>query len=94
MSKFRALDQSEQDILTKTLVDYNFETIDFEFLFEKINAAIKNLPEQCRIVFEQSRFKRKTYGEIATGLNISTKTVEAHISLALKKLREEIKEFL
>ena len=34
------------------------------------------------------------YREIAEELNISTNTVENHISIALKKLRVELKDYL
>ena len=41
-----------------------------------------------------SRIEQLSYSEIATQLNISTNTVENHISKALKLLRIELKEFL
>jgi predicted DNA-binding protein YlxM (UPF0122 family) len=40
-----------------------------------------------REVFKMSRFEEKSYSEIASELKISTKTVENHISRALKQLR-------
>lgn len=84
----------EIDLLSGILTQNTINHIDYELLRYKADSAIKNLPVQCRHVFELSRFKKKKYSEIAIDLNISIKTVEAHISLALKKLREELKEFL
>ncbi|WP_353138916.1 RNA polymerase sigma-70 factor [Pseudopedobacter sp.] len=56
--------------------------------FEKhIAEAIENLPERCKAVFKLSRFKHKKNKEIATILNISNKTVERQITIALEKLR-------
>ncbi len=60
----------------------------------KIENAIQKLPEKCREVFEMSRFEEMKYNEIAVELNISVKTVEVHISKALKILREELKDLL
>jgi RNA polymerase sigma-70 factor, ECF subfamily len=45
-------------------------------------------------VFEMSRIEQLSYSEIATQLDISTNTVENHISKALKLLRVDLKEFL
>lgn len=59
-----------------------------------INKALEALPPQCKRVFEMSRIEQLSYSEIATQLDISTNTVENHISKALKLLRIELKEFL
>ncbi|WP_233380179.1 RNA polymerase sigma-70 factor [Maribellus sp. CM-23] len=68
--------------------------LEFKELKEKIDAAIKNLPEHLRVVFELSRFKDMKNREIALELEISQKTVEARITKALKILREELKDYL
>jgi RNA polymerase sigma-70 factor (ECF subfamily) len=56
-----------------------------------LDQSINQLPEKCRIVFLLSRDENKTYAEIAAELNISPKTVEAHMSKALGTLRESLK---
>jgi len=61
--------------------------IHYNHLFLKVNEVIGELPTQCRRVFLMSRFESKKYHEIADELNISPKTVEVHISKALKHLR-------
>ncbi len=60
----------------------------------KITEAMKALPEQCRLVFQLSRFEELKYQEIADQLNISIKTVENHMGKALKIMREQLKEYL
>ena len=62
-------------------------------LAERINKAIQNLPEKCREVFVLCRFEELKYTEIAAHLNISVKTVEMQISIALKKLRKELSDY-
>jgi RNA polymerase sigma-70 factor (family 1) len=63
-------------------------------LESKITEAMKALPEQCRIVFQLSRFEELKYQEIADQLKISVKTVENHMGKALKIMREQLKEYL
>jgi RNA polymerase sigma-70 factor (ECF subfamily) len=63
-------------------------------LESKITEAIRTLPEQCRIVFQLSRFEELKYQEIADQLQISVKTVENHMGKALRLMREQLKEYL
>lgn len=60
----------------------------------KIMQAMKVLPEQCRLVFQLSRFEELKYQEIADQLQISVKTVENHMGKALKLMREQLKDYL
>ena len=59
-----------------------------EELEQKLGAAINNLPEKCRIVFMLNRFEYLPHKEIAEKLNISTKTIENHMTKALKLLKD------
>lgn len=68
--------------------------IEVSELQQAIDKALAGLPPQCRRVFEMSRMDQLSYAEIAKQLNISTNTVENHVSKALKLLRVELKEFL
>ncbi|QRR03520.1 RNA polymerase sigma-70 factor [Dyadobacter sandarakinus] len=65
--------------------------IHYNNLFIKVNEAISRLPMQCQKVFLLSRFENKKYSEIADELHISPKTVEVHISKALKHLRTALR---
>ena len=55
---------------------------------------LAEMPEKRREVFVASRFDGLKYAEIAEKLNISPKTVEAHMGAAIKQLREGLKEYL
>ena len=66
---------------------------DFE-LPERVDRAIEELPEQCRKIFKMSRQKGLKYHEIANELNISENTVDTQIRRALKRLREQLKDYL
>lgn len=76
------------------LNDTTSEKIIFDELNEKIEIAINNLPPKCKEAFELSRFKELKYKEIAESMNISVKTVENHISEALKRIQQQIQEYL
>lgn len=60
----------------------------------KIRKAIQVLPEQCRIIFQLSRFEELKYQEIADQLNLSVKTVENQMGKALKIMREQLRDYL
>ncbi|MCE2994095.1 MAG: RNA polymerase sigma-70 factor [Cyclobacteriaceae bacterium] len=63
-------------------------------LESKIYEAMRALPEQCRLVFQLSRFEELKYQEIADQLEISVKTVENQMGKALKTMRLHLKEYL
>ncbi len=63
-------------------------------LEKKIHSALNELPEQCRTIFQMSRFDEMKYREIADKLGISIKTVESQMSKALRLLRVKLVDFL
>lgn len=74
---FMEEDSREQEMIMDELKEY-------------VHSAIESLPNKCRIIFNLSRNAGMTYKEIAEELDISVKTVENQIGLALKKLRENL----
>lgn len=57
----------------------------------RISEAMNMLPEKCREIFRLSRFEHLKYQEIADKLQLSPKTVERQISIALEKMRRFLK---
>jgi RNA polymerase sigma-70 factor (ECF subfamily) len=63
-------------------------------LQQKIREALLDLPEQCRTIFQLSRFEELKYREIAHQLNLSEKTVENQMGKALRILRLKLGDYL
>ena len=61
---------------------------------QQILQAIDALPPKTKLVFSMSRFEELSYKEIADRLDISLKSVEKHMGIALQRLRENLKEYL
>lgn len=74
----RTVTTPEDDILSKELI-------------ETINQAIEQLPGKCKVAFKLVREDEMKYREAAEHLGISIKTLEAHLTAAMKKIRSAIK---
>lgn len=59
-----------------------------------VDMALIKMPAQRKTVYEMNRREGLSNEEIAEKLNISKKTVENHMSLALKEIRNVIKVFV
>jgi RNA polymerase sigma-70 factor, ECF subfamily len=57
---------------------------------EGLMKAIDQLPDRCREIFLMSRLQGMPNQQIADKLGISVKTVEAQITIALKRLRDTL----
>lgn len=68
------------------------ETFKRHELQEALNRAIAQLPPQCAKVFQLVKEDGMKYKEVATIMNISVNTVDAHLARAIKVLRQELLE--
>ena len=87
--------KKEHDILDEikwqTLFDIHDEKEDQrEADWNKLEKMLDQLPQKCKEVFKLSRIEQKKHKEIAEILGISTKTVESHISKALRFLKTNV----
>lgn len=71
--------------------DFDLSDLELEAILKQ---AIDELPPRCGEIFRKSRFEGKKYIEIAKELGISESTVENQMSIALKKLRIKLKDYL
>lgn len=74
---------------TSHLVSNNTEeALTCSELEEITHQAIEKLPAKCRIIFTLSRNTGMTYKEIALELDISPKTVESQMTIALSRIKD------
>jgi RNA polymerase sigma-70 factor (family 1) len=57
-------------------------------LSTKIDTAIDQLPPRCKLIFKLAKEDRLKYKEIAELLNISVKTIDSQVAIALKRISE------
>lgn len=86
--------QAEVDFRIQTLEATDPETVLTDELYQMIIQAVETLPKQTQDVFLMSRFEYRSNRDIGQKLDISTKTVEYHITKALKVLRVQLKDYL
>lgn len=93
-SLVREKKRRQRDVLLANATDltdnHTVEWIDRESVRQQLEATIQNLPQKCRLVFRLSRNEGFSEKQIAKQLNISGKTVQAHITYALKALRTSL----
>ncbi|MEP2025105.1 MAG: RNA polymerase sigma-70 factor [Reichenbachiella sp.] len=82
----------EQELLKSDGFETDF--LELDELQMEIDAALNQLPEKCRQIFEMSRFEEKKYKEIAEELGLSIKTVENQMGRALKVMRTALSRHL
>lgn len=93
MLQFRTDKQEEYQRLTENFDALSDPILDNIFVSEiqyEINRVVDGLPEQCRRVFIMSRTNGLKNKEISQSLDLSEKTVESHLTKALKTIRHAL----
>jgi len=92
----------KQGVRAKIIDDFSVYTeqiflerrLDCKELSSQITTIIEQLPSKCREVYKLSREEQLTHKEIASRLQISTKTVENHLTKALRFLKISMEKAL
>lgn len=80
--KLQSLEEFDEQIFTKN---------DIESLIQN---AIQSLPEKCRQIFIMNKIEGKKQKIIAQELQISVNTVENQMTIAYRKLKQILKDYL
>lgn len=83
------LKENDPDLFLNTCTTPEDELITKEDIL-RLNAAINALPAKCKMAFKLVREDKLKYKEVARILDISVKTLEAHLATAVRKLREAL----
>lgn len=68
------------------------QTIEGNFMMQYIRTLLEEMPPMRRKVFEMSKLDYYSTKEIAEQLNLSVSTIETHIQLGLRFMREELRK--
>ena len=88
-AKYRTVMSRKQEIAEQEPVSGDYPALE-----ARLKLALGELPQQCRTIFQLSRFEELKYREIADRMGISVKTVENQMGKALRILRQKLKGFL
>lgn len=104
MAKNAVLNEMKREVIKNKYNEYEYSrektgTSVEEELFAKevqllIELTVSKMPEQRKKIYEMSRVQGLKNEEIATTLNITKKTVENHLNLALKEIKKTISLFM
>jgi RNA polymerase sigma-70 factor (family 1) len=102
--RYLIINQIKKQILQEKFVEYSLkkneltddvdESVAFNELSIAIEKAIEQLPEKTQQIFRLNRLEYKSVKEIAVLLETPERTVEYHITQALKALRIHLREFI
>ncbi|MGC1630769.1 MAG: RNA polymerase sigma-70 factor [Gelidibacter sp.] len=88
--KNSTIQEKERLLNIEVLKAFEFDSLTFKELQETIDKAIEELPDKTKEVFIKSRFENKKNKEIAMEMEFSVKSVEAHMTKALKILKTKL----
>lgn len=94
-SEFNAVKKSENSYLIAATENLHTDSICiYEETLHRVKLLVDSMPPQCKKIFLLSRFESKGNKEIAKELNLSLKTIEAHIGKALGIMKKGLKDYI
>ena len=94
-SEFNTVERSEQYDIVEVAENLKADSICiYEETLARVKLLVDSMPPQCKKIFLLSRFESKGNKEIAEELNLSLKTIEAHMGKALGIMRKGLKDYI
>ena len=94
MDNISSVQQRDLELRIMSLEGSEYNEILVREIQEIVNSTLLKMKDNTREVFKLSRFEYLTNKEIAEKLNMTEKGVEYHMSIALKMLRANLKDYL
>lgn len=82
------------ELYSHLLITSTSEDLEVRELKMQIGTIVEQLPPQCKTVYRLSREEHLTHKQIAAHLHISTKSVEKHLTKALRVLRLNLRDLI
>lgn len=94
-SEFNTVERSEKYDMIEVNENLKADSICiYEETLARVKLLVDSMPPQCKKIFLLSRFESKGNKEIAEELNLSLKTIEAHMGKALGIMRKGLKDYI
>jgi RNA polymerase sigma-70 factor (ECF subfamily) len=94
-SEFNTVEKSEKYEMVEVTENLKADSICmYEETLARVKLLVDSMPPQCKKIFLLSRFESKGNKEIAEELNLSLKTIEAHMGKALGIMRKGLKDYI
>lgn len=83
------------DLISENLISFTNETPEKILLnkeiVKRIEETIEKLPPRCKLIYKLAKQDGLKLKEIADILNISVKTIDAQLAIAVKRITQSIK---
>ena len=89
--RMKSIDEADFNVLKAETIPAD-QALHYKVEMEALINCIETLPKQCRKVFIYKKFHGLSQKQISSKMQISTSTVERHITIALLKLRTQMSE--
>ncbi|BDX38854.1 DNA-directed RNA polymerase sigma-70 factor [Tenuifilaceae bacterium CYCD] len=86
LRKVKRINESSKEMPNHT-VESNYDFVESKVLIQQL---IQNLPQQQRLIIELRDIEEFEFEEIADTLNLSVNNVRASLSIARKKIKDEL----
>lgn len=87
-------EKKEIDLEIFSLLELDSDQITLSEIESIITKAIEQLPPRCREIFVKCKIDGKSHDEVAEELGITVNTIESQMTIALKRLRIALKDYL
>lgn len=93
-NSIQALKQKEAELLYHHEDDFTSSSLEYEEMNNVIDETLRSLPEKTKQIFSLSRKGGMTNQQISNQLQVDIKTVEYHITKALKAFKNSLKDYI